>query len=81
MNNSKMISGATIAGPQTPYGQQQSPENRQTLFSRLENIVSLSQIVRAFGACAIIASMSLFMLQGWAEGNDISRYLKLLAQT
>jgi hypothetical protein len=81
MNNSKMISGATMAGPQTPYGQQQSPENRQTLFSRLENIASLSQIVRAFGACAIIASMSLFMLQGWAEGNDISRYLKLLAQT
>lgn len=54
---------------------------RETLFARLENIASLSQIVRAFGACAIIASMSLFMLQGWAEGNDVSRYLKLLAQT
>ena len=54
---------------------------KETLFQRLEKIASLSQIVRAFGACAIIASMSLFMLQGWAEGNDITRYLKLLAQT
>ena len=55
--------------------------NGESFFQRLEKIVSLSQIVRAFGACAIIVSMSLFMLQGWAEGNDISRYLKLLAQT
>ena len=55
--------------------------NRESFFQRLEKIVSLSQIVRAFGACAIIVSMSLFMLQGWAEGNDVGRYLKLLAQT
>lgn len=76
-----------------PRGQAEAPRSdsqqnksmnssgRETLFQRLEKIASLSQIVRAFGACAIIASMSLFMLQGWAEGNDISRYLKLLAQT
>jgi len=61
--------------------QGKEPKSRETLFQRLESIASLSQIVRTFGACAIIASMSLFMMQGWAEGNDITRYLKLLAQT
>jgi len=57
------------------------PDQQQTLFARLEKIASISQIARIFGGFAIIASMSLFMLQGWAEGNDITRYLKLLAQT
>jgi len=57
------------------------PAERLTLFDKLSRISSLSQILRAFGACAVIASMSLFMLQGWSEGNDITRYLKLLGQT
>jgi hypothetical protein len=81
MNNSQIISDPNMAGPQTSERQQQSPRIRQTLFTRLEKIASASQVLRGFGACAIIASMSLFMLQGWAEGNDITRYLKLLAQT
>ncbi|MFT6407064.1 MAG: hypothetical protein ACJAQ6_000474, partial [Arenicella sp.] len=68
--------GSTLAD-----NEKEQTQDRQSLFSRLEKIASLSQIVRGFGACAIITSMSLFMLQGWAEGNDISRYLKLLAQT
>ena len=57
------------------------PQQRQSFFEKLGNIVSISQFVRAIGATAIIASMSLFMLQGWSEGNDITRYLKLLGQT
>jgi len=52
-----------------------------TLFDKLKNIASVSQILRMFGAAAVIVSMSLFMLQGWSEGNDITRYLKLLGQT
>ncbi len=52
-----------------------------SLFNKLRSIISVSEILRLFGACAVIASMSLFLLNGWAEGNDISRYLKLLAQT
>ncbi len=57
------------------------PVDKQSFFDKLSHIVSISQIVRTFGACAVIASMSLFMLQGWSEGNDIARYLKLLGQT
>ena len=55
--------------------------NKSSIFDKLKEITSVSELLRLFGACAVIASMSLFLLNGWAEGNDISRYLKLLAQT
>ena len=54
---------------------------KPSIFTKLKSITSVSEILRLFGACAVIASMSLFLLNGWAEGNDIQRYLKLLAQT
>ena len=60
---------------------QQEVNNGQSIFTKLKNITSVSEILRLFGACAVIASMSLFLLNGWTEGNDIQRYLKLLAQT
>jgi len=58
------------------------PQNTEmNLISKLKSIISVSELLRLFGACAVLASMSLFLLNGWAEGNDIQRYLKLLAQT
>ncbi len=47
----------------------------------VERRFSLSTLLRLFGTCAVIASLSLFLLEGWTEGNDLNRYLKLLAQT
>jgi len=38
-------------------------------------------MLRVFGACAVIASLSLFLIEGWTDGNDLNRYFKLLAQT
>ena len=58
-----------------------SPSSDDSLFSRLKKVASVSEILRLFGACAVIASMSLFLLNGWSDGNDIQRYLKLLGQT
>ena len=55
--------------------------NKESLFDRLKKITSISEVLRLFGACAVIASMSLFLLNGWSDGNDIQRYLKLLGQT
>ena len=52
-----------------------------SLFDRMKKAISLAEILRILGAGAVIASMSLFLLNGWSEGNDIQRYLKLLAQT
>lgn len=42
---------------------------------------SLSTLLRVFGACAVLASLSLFLIEGWTDGNDLNRYFKLLAQT
>ncbi len=47
----------------------------------LRNIATLSEALRILGAGVILVSMSVFLLQGWSEGNDIQRYLLLLAQT
>ena len=47
----------------------------------LRNFATLSEALRLLGAGVIVASMSVFLLQGWSEGNDIRRYLMLLTQT
>ena len=53
---------------------------RRTLRA-MRNMATLSQALRIVGAIVMLASMSLFLLQGWNEGNDIKRYLLLLSQT
>jgi len=37
--------------------------------------------MRVFGAIIMVASMSMFLIQGWTEQNDVQRYLKLLTQS
>ena len=51
------------------------------IMQSVRNFTTLSEALRILGAAVILASMSVFLLQGWNEGNDISRYLLLLAQT
>lgn len=53
----------------------------QGFLQRLESVMSLSKLLRIIGVCGVLASMSLFLMEGWSQGNDIQRYLKLLAQT
>ena len=43
----------------------------------LRNFATLSEALRILGAGVLLASMSVFLLQGWSEGNDIRRYLLL----
>ena len=52
-----------------------------TVLKSVKNFATLSEALRILGAMIIVASMSVFMLQGWQQGNDIQRYLMLLAQT
>lgn len=47
----------------------------------VRNFATLSEALRVVGAAVLLASMSVFLLQGWNDGNDIQRYLLLLAQT
>ncbi len=52
-----------------------------SILQSVRNFATLSEALRILGAAVIVASMSVFLLQGWSEGNDIRRYLLLLAQT
>ncbi len=51
------------------------------IMESLKNFATLSEALRILGAAGLLASMSMFLLQGWNDGNDINRYLLLLAQT
>jgi hypothetical protein len=53
----------------------------ESVMRTVRNFATLSEALRMLGAVVILASMSVFLLQGWSEGNDIRRYLLLLAQT
>ncbi len=55
--------------------------NMDSIMRSVRNFATLSEALRMLGAGVIVASMSVFLLQGWNQGNDISRYLMLLAQT
>ena len=55
-----------------------SPDN---ILQSLQGFATVSEALRLLGAGVLVASMSVFLLQGWNEGNDISRYLLLLSQT
>ena len=55
--------------------------DKQSIFDRLKEIITVSEVLRILGAFAVIASMSLFLLQGWSDGNDMQRYLMVLGQT
>jgi len=51
------------------------------LMRSVRNFATLSEGLRFLGASVLVASMSVFLLQGWSDGNDIGRYLLLLAQS
>jgi len=52
-----------------------------SILQSLQGFATVSEALRLLGAGVLVASMSVFLLQGWNEGNDISRYLLLLSQT
>jgi len=66
---------------QVEFVPRQSKMNVDGVMESIRNFATLSEALRMLGATVLLASMSLFLLQGWNEGNDISRYLLLLAQT
>lgn len=51
------------------------------IMQSVRNFATVSEALRITGAAVLLASMSVFLLQGWNDGNDIQRYLLLLAQT
>lgn len=56
------------------------PEN-SSIIDLIRNMTNFASLLRVCGALIMLVSMSTYLLQGWSEGNDISRYYMLLSQT
>ena len=56
-------------------------EEKSQVLSAISQFASVSQVLRFLGAAVMVASMSVFLLQGWDSTNDTVRCFILLAQT
>ena len=80
MDNSLAISDIELKD--VVSGQEESKPGRiERVIMTIKEFATLAEVLRVFGALIMVASMSVFLLQGWSDGNDVQRYLKLLAQT
>ena len=77
MSNLAYSNGNDISVPDTNLDTNSSHPNERPQI----NGNSITTILRTIGACAVLASLSLFLLEGWTEGNDLFRYIKLLSLT
>ena len=73
--------GYTVVEHGSPNAPLRSGLSLDNIVRSVRNFATLSEALRILGATVLLASMSVFLLQGWNEGNDIRRYLLLLAQT
>ncbi|HAJ92026.1 MAG TPA: hypothetical protein DCO71_05330 [Gammaproteobacteria bacterium] len=58
-----------------------APQSEVSTVSSNPGIKALPKLLRGFGAAVLVASVSIFLFQGWESGNDVYRYLLLLAHT
>lgn len=66
------------------YGPKKQADDRpwhQSVISSLLSFSALSNLLRILGAGVIVTALSIFLMQGWQNGDDIHRYLLLLGQT
>ena len=63
------------------FERQSSRFDVERIMDSIRNFATVSEALRVLGAAILVASMSMFLMQGWNDGNDIRRYLMLLTQT
>ena len=56
------------------------PEDTSIL-GLIRNVTNFASLLRACGGIIMLVAMSSYLMQGWSDGNDISRYYMLLSQT
>lgn len=56
-------------------------EEKRSIMQMIKQFATLSRILRIIGAFSVVASMSVFLLQDWGNGNDLHRYYLLLSQS
>lgn len=73
---------------QTDDNRDEWEEQRSTLlpeetniFNLMNKMMNFASLMRVCGALVMLVAMSSYLMQGWHEGNDISRYYMLLSQT
>ena len=73
MNNTSVV--GCVAEPVIP------PEQKHNSAMTEHSRYSLPRLLRGLGAITLLASVSIYLYQGFGQGSDISRYLILLAHT
>ena len=51
------------------------------VISSIKHYATLAEAMRIVGAGIMLSAISIMLLKGWHDGNDIHRYLKLLSMT
>ncbi len=74
-----MISPSQLSDKADPIDT--SDTTRFAFVRSLLTYTSLSKLLRLIGAATLIIAIYIFLFQGWSSGNDIERYLIMLAQT
>ena len=71
------------AGPDTGLttGRTPEPPAADGAGSKAERLSTFTRVLRGLGAILVVAAASTFMLQRWTEGDNVVRYLTLLALT
>jgi hypothetical protein len=72
-----MATSYPIESPET----EADVQPRARLFDSLFSYAALSRLLRLLGAGVLVASVSVFLYQGWENGNDIARFFVLQAYT
>jgi hypothetical protein len=57
------------------------PTRTARLMQTLAAYTTVSNLLRVLGAGVLITSVTMFLFKGWSTGNDIEKYLMLLAHT
>lgn len=69
----------------TDTAQELVPDSRNpktlAVMETLKSFASLSSLLRTLGAGILVASVSMFLFNGWSSSDDVGRYFMLLAQT
>jgi len=56
-------------------------DSQPSASNQFSRFLDLPRLLRSIGAMSLLAAISIFLFQGWENGNDVYRYLLLLGHT
>ncbi len=76
-----MEQGETPAPQPNSFNIKNGEDAASKLFDMIKSFTTFASLMRVAGGLLVLAAMAAFVMKGWSEGNDISRYMMLLSQT